>query len=286
MKYYIETLYESYAQKFKIDKIYFQQSTDHQDLVIFENAAMGRVMALDGVIQTAENDEFIYHEMLAHVPVIAHGDVKSVLVIGGGDGAILRELVKHQTIEKITQVEIDEKVVEMAKTYFPKHSQGAFDDPRLNLVIDDGFNYIKNCQEQFDIIISDSTDPIGPGEVLFTHDFYQHCHRCLGKNGILVTQNGVPFHQLDEAVETAKEFKTIFSDWHFYSAAVPTYIGGILLFGFASDNVSYRQTHLATLRKRYQKANIKTRYYHPGIHMASFELPLYVLEAIGKSDEE
>ena len=138
MKTYSETLYDSYGQEFAVDKVYFENKTDHQHLIIFENAKFGRVMALDGIIQTTEADEFIYHEMLTHVPLMAHGNVKRVLIIGGGDGGMLREVCKHDSVKHITQVEIDAQVVDMCKEYLPNHSAGAYEDSRVNIVIDDG----------------------------------------------------------------------------------------------------------------------------------------------------
>jgi len=279
VKHYTETLYDSYGQDFRVDKLYFENKTAHQHLVIFENALFGRVMALDGVIQTTEADEFIYHEMLTHVPLLAHGDVRRVLIIGGGDGGILREVCKHANVEHITQVEIDDQVVEMCKAYLPKHSAGAYDDPRVEIVIDDGANYVKNCDQQFDLIISDSTDPIGPAEVLFTEDFYRHCKRCLKPDGILAAQNGVAYMQLDEVVNTTLRLKPHFADRTFYSAAVPTYIGGIMTFAWGSDNPAARQLSLETIQQRYQSTGLKTRYYNPAIHLASFALPQYIVDA-------
>ena len=279
MKKYTETLYDSYGQEFRVDRLYFENKTDHQHLVIFENALFGRVMALDGVIQTTEADEFIYHEMLTHVPLLAHGNVNSVLIIGGGDGGILREVCKHASVEQITQVEIDAQVVEMCKEYLPNHSAGAYDDPRVEIVIDDGANFVKTCERQFDVIISDSTDPIGPAEVLFTEDFYGHCKKCLKPDGIMVTQNGVAYMQLDEVVNTALRLKPHFADRTFYSAAVPTYIGGIMTFAWASDNLVTHQQPLTTIEGRFISAGIKTRYYNPASHLASFALPQYIVEA-------
>ena len=240
MKTYSETLYDSYGQEFAVDKVYFENKTDHQHLIIFENAKFGRVMALDGIIQTTEADEFIYHEMLTHVPLIAHGNVKRVLIIGGGDGGMLREVCKHDSVEHITQVEIDAQVVDMCKEYLPNHSAGAYEDSRVNIVIDDGANFVRECEDRFDVIISDSTDPIGPGDVLFTSDFYANCKKCLTEGGILVTQNGVAYMQLDEVTTTAKRLQPYFVDQSFYSAAVPTYIGGVMTFAWATDNPTLR----------------------------------------------
>lgn len=279
---YQETLYDGYGQRFSVDRMLHEVRTEHQHLVIFENARMGRVMALDGVIQTTEADEFIYHEMLTHVPILAHGAAKRVLIIGGGDGGMLREVSKHASVEHITMVEIDGTVVDMCKEFLPNHSQGAFDDARLNLVIDDGMRFVATTTEKFDVIISDSTDPIGPGEVLFSENFYQACHRCLNEGGVLVTQNGTPFMQLDTVRNTAGRMNGLFADWHFYQAAVPTYIGGSMTFAWGSTNPTLRHVDAATLAQRFAASGVQTRYYNPAIHQGAFALPQYVLQAIGK----
>lgn len=279
---YQETLYDGYGQRFSVDRMLHEVRTEHQHLVIFENTRMGRVMALDGVIQTTEADEFIYHEMLTHVPILAHGAAKRVLIIGGGDGGMLREVAKHASVEHITMVEIDGTVVDMCKEFLPNHSQGAFDDARLNLVIDDGMRFVATTTEKFDVIISDSTDPIGPGEVLFSENFYQACHRCLSEGGVLVTQNGTPFMQLDTVRNTAGRMNGLFADWHFYQAAVPTYIGGSMTFAWGATNPALRQVDVATLAQRFAASGVQTRYYNPAIHQGAFALPQYVLQAIGK----
>ncbi len=223
---YQETLYEGYGQRFAVDRMLYEGRTEHQHLAIFENARMGRVMALDGVVQTAEADEFIYHEMLAHVPILAHGLARRVLIIGGGDGGMLREVAKHRDVESITMAGIDGRLVEMCREFLPEHSRGAFEDARLNLLIDDGLRFVLSVEEKFDVIIVDSTDPVGPGAALFSEEFYQACRRCLNDGGILVAQNGTPFLQLNEVQATSKRMNGLFPDWHFYQAAVPTYIAG------------------------------------------------------------
>jgi len=279
---YQETLYSGYGQRFRMDRLLHEVRTEHQHLVIFENARMGRVMALDGIIQTTEADEFIYHEMLTHVPLFAHGQAKRVLIIGGGDGGILREVARHPEVEHITMVEIDATVVEMCKTFLPQHSNGAFEDPRLNLVIDDGMRFVSSTTERFDVIISDSTDPIGPGEVLFSENFYQACRRILNEGGLMAAQNGTPFMQLDEVKTTAARMTGLFTDWHFYQGAVPTYIGGNMTFAWGACDAQSRQWPLETLRQRFAASGMKTRYYTPELHVGAFALPQYVLEAIGK----
>lgn len=280
MKEFRESLYGALAQTFCIDKLYFEHKTAHQHLMIFYNAFLGRVMTLDGIVQTTEKDEFIYHEMMAHVPLFAHSDARSVLIIGGGDGGMLRETLKHPKIESVTMVEIDADIIKMAKQYLPKHSAGAFDDPRVNIVIADGMNFVRDTKKRFDVIISDSTDPVGPGEVLFTNDFYGQCKRILNPGGVMATQNGVPFFQIDEVTTTRERMAPHFYDQTFYSAAVPTYYGGIMTFAWGSDNAELRQLGLDTLQQRYQRAGIKTHYYTPEIHQASFALPKYILDAL------
>lgn len=283
---YRETMHENYGQFFTIDKMLHEVRTEHQHLVIFENARMGRVMALDGAIQTTEADEFIYHEMLTHVPILAHGTARNILIIGGGDGGMLREVCRHSSVDRVTMVEIDRAVVDMCKEYLPNHSNGAYDDPRVNLVIDDGMRFIANCTEKFDVIISDCPDPTGPAEVLFSEDFYQACHRCLTDDGILVAQNGTPFLQIEEVKTTAKNIQALFADWHFYHAAVPTYIGGSMTFAWAAKNRQLRQQSLDILRQRFAGSGIVTRYYNADIHQAAFALPQYVLQAIGKPSND
>ncbi|QPG26544.1 MULTISPECIES: polyamine aminopropyltransferase [Pantoea] len=275
-----ETLHAGFGQYFTVDKELYREKTAHQDLIIFENAAMGRVMALDGVVQTTERDEFIYHEMMTHVPLLAHGAAKSVLIIGGGDGAMLREVSRHPEIEKITMVEIDAGVVTFCRQYLPNHSAGAYDDPRFTLVIDDGVNFVNQTQEKFDVIISDCTDPIGPGESLFTSEFYAGCKAALNENGIFVAQNGVCFLQQDEAINSHRKLGHYFADVSFYQAAIPTYYGGIMTFAWASDNPALRQLDTATLQARFEAAGLTCRYYTPAIHTGSFALPQYLLNAL------
>jgi len=275
-----ETLHASFGQYFAVDKVLYREKTEHQDLVIFENQALGRVMALDGVVQTTERDEFIYHEMMAHIPLLAHGQAKRVLIIGGGDGGMLREVSRHQQVEQITMVEIDAGVVDFCRQYLPNHSAGAYDDPRFKLVITDGVEFVSQCTEKFDVIISDCTDPIGPGESLFTSTFYQGCARILNQGGIFVAQNGVCFLQQQEAINSHQRLSAYFNDVSFYQAAIPTYYGGIMTFAWASQDAQLRQLDLATLQQRWLASGLRCRYYNPAIHHASFALPQYLLDAL------
>lgn len=280
---FVETLHSGYGQTFSVDEVLFEHRTEHQELLIFRNASFGRVLALDGIVQTTEGDEFIYHEMLTHVPLLAHGQARRVLIIGGGDGGMLREVLKHPDVEKVTQVEIDAAVIEMCKRYLPNHSAGAFEDPRAEIVIADGVDFVSHTAQHYDVIISDCTDPVGPGEVLFSSRFYAGCKRCLKPGGVLVAQNGVAFLQLDEVVTTARRLGPLFADQAFYGAAVPTYAGGLMTFAWASDEPELRQLTVDRLQQRYLEAGLATRFYNPALHAASFALPQYILDALGQA---
>lgn len=273
-----ETLHEDISIHLKMGKVLFDSQTDHQHLVIFEHETLGRVMTLDGVVQTTEKDEFIYHEMLTHLPIYAHGAVRKVLIIGGGDGGVLEEALKHPSVEKVTMVEIDRGVVDLCTTYLPSISNGAFDDPRTDLVIADGRDFVANCEERYDLVIVDSTDPIGPGAVLFTETFYRDCRSCLTDGGILVTQNGVPFVQAEELTSSVSFFRALFKDATCYLATIPTYIGGPLAFGWATGNTALRTTALSDLKARFDAEPVETRYYTPEVHQGAFALPPYVTE--------
>ncbi|MGP4123692.1 MAG: polyamine aminopropyltransferase [Sodalis sp. (in: enterobacteria)] len=275
-----ETLHDHFGQYFTVNNVLYRKTTGQQDLVIFENSVFGRVMVLDGIVQTTERDEFIYHEMMAHVPLIAHGNAKKVLIIGGGDGGMLREVSRHLGVEQITMVEIDAGVVTCCKKYLPRHNAGAFNDPRFTLVIADGVDFVSQSSQKFDVIISDCTDPIGPGKGLFTSDFYQGCARCLNEGGIFVAQNGVCFLQQDEAVNSHQKLRDYFSDICFYQAAVPTYYGGIMTFAWATQSPVKRQIDIAILAARIDKTGLICRYYNVAIHGSSFVLPQYLLNAL------
>ena len=277
---YKETLHKGYGQAFDVEEVLFEQQTDSWHLIIFRNPVYGTVMALDGIIQTTERDEFVYHEMLTHVPILAHGNAKRVLIIGGGDGGILREVCRHKSVEHVTQVEIDQAVIDMCKEYLPNHSNGAFDDPRAQIVIADGVEYVHQTNEKFDVIISDCTDPVGPGEVLFSSRFYEGCKNLLNEGGVFVAQNGVPFLQQDEVVTTRRRLSPYFKDQAFYRAAVPTYIGGDMTLAWGSDNESLRNVALDELQNRYEQSGIKTRFYNPQMHQGCFGLPQYLLDAL------
>ncbi len=271
----IETLHEDFRLCLRADRVLYDSATEHQRLEVLENPTFGRILTLDGVVQTTEGDEFIYHEMMAHVPIFAHGSAREVLIIGGGDGGMAREVLRHRNVSRLTQVEIDAGVVAFSKEHLPGLSAGAFDDPRLDLVISDGAGFVRETDRRFDVIIIDSTDPIGPGEALFTDSFYANAKRCLAPDGILVTQNGVPFLQASELRGTMAAFRALFRDTSCYTATIPTYAGGPMAFGWGTDG-SARSVDVETLTDRFQAADIDTRYYDPHVHKAAFVLPRYI----------
>ncbi|MEQ9329436.1 MAG: polyamine aminopropyltransferase [Rhodospirillales bacterium] len=275
-----ETLHSGYQQRFEVGKILFSEKTGFQDMVIFENPRFGRVLVLDGVIQTTEGDEFIYHEMMVHTPLLANGAARRVLIIGGGDGGCLREVLRHPGVDKVTMVEIDPAVVDLSKEYLPRHSDGAFDNPRTDLVIADGLKYVAESDETFDVIIVDSTDPIGPGEVLFTDAFYTDCRARLSPDGILVTQNSVPFLQPSAFKPALTRLQNIFPFSTCFAISVPTYVGGHMTLGFSTMNAETACVPADTLRRRFTALGIKTRYYTPDLHLGAFALPQFILDLL------
>lgn len=277
---YQETLHSSWRQSFEIKKILHQEKSDFWDLIIFENPIFGKILGIDGTIQLTEKDEFIYHEMMAHVPLLSHTGPSSVLIVGGGDGGLLREVLKHSTVKKVVLVEIDPHVMNLVKQFMPQVPNGAFEDPRTEVVIQDAAQYVKESTDRFDVILCDTTDPIGPAEVLFTSEFYKNCKTLLSQDGILVIQSGVPFVQKEELHMTFKNRKPHFKEVTYYVAPVPTYIGGFATFGWSSDK--HYRVSLATLKERMKGMKGALKYYNPKIHKASFILPEYIQQELKK----
>jgi len=271
----VETLHDDYRACLREATLLYDSETGHQRLRVFRNPTFGRILTLDGVIQVAEGDEFIYHEMMAHVPLFSHGAARSVLIVGGGDGGMAREVLRHKGVERVVMVEIDAGVIDFSRQYLPGVCADAFDDPRLEVVIADGADYMRAQGEAFDVIIVDSTDPIGPGVTLFTDTFYGCAKRRLTPGGVMVTQNGVPFMQGSELTNTLRALKALFSDATCYLTQIPTYACGPMAMGWASDGDA-RAAPLATLEARFAAAEFATRFYTPEVHKAAFALPVYV----------
>ncbi|MEQ8388452.1 MAG: polyamine aminopropyltransferase [Alphaproteobacteria bacterium] len=271
-RWYDETLYDDVRQGFVADRVLYEGETGFQKIRIIENSRLGRVLFLDDIVQTTEADEHIYHEMMVHVPLFAHGRARRVLIIGGGDGGILEEVLKHD-VEKAVMVELDGGVVDICRTYLPGISNNAFDDPRTELIIGDGARYVAESAGEFDVIISDSTDPIGPAEVLFGETFYGNCRKRLSPGGIMVAQNGVPFFQGDEVTTSYRRLHPLFADVTFYLAPVPTYYGGAMTLAWAALDAGARNWDQAELAARIDAQGLDLRYYNADIHRACFALP-------------
>jgi spermidine synthase len=281
-----ETLFDArgFRMTYAIERVLYEMQTEHQHLVLFEHKFFGKMLMLDGATQVTTRDEFIYHEMMTHVPIFAHGKAKEVLVVGGGDCGIAEEVLKHKSVARLTQVEIDASVVEFSKEHFPQFTKPVLASKRFDLVIDDGMDYVAKTARRFDVIIVDSTDPQGPGKVLFTRKFYAACKRCLTAGGVLVTQNGVPFMQPAELIASVGHFRGLFADAGCYIAAIPTYVGGHMAMGWATDNKRLRAVPLATLAERYRRAGrLATKYWTPEVHQAAFALPRFIVEHLARA---
>jgi spermidine synthase len=276
-----ETLYPNWGQRFLVQRELARVQSAFQDIVIFESVSHGRVMVLDGVIQITESDEFVYQEMLAHVPLLAHGAAESVLIIGAGDGGVLRRVLQHRTVTRAVMVEIDGEVIRLSKEFLPAIGGDAWHDPRAEVIVGDGIDYVRRAPDAaFDAIIVDSTDPIGVGEVLFTDAFYANCARILTARGLVVNQCGVPFMQADELRDTSARRAKFFSHVTAYVAAVPTYVGGFMTLGWASKDALLTYVVADEIRARARAAGIlgRTRYWTPEIHVGAFNLPPYIAE--------
>jgi spermidine synthase len=261
----------------KIKKHLYSGQSEFQKIDVFETFGFGKLLTIDGIIMVTEKDEFIYHEMISHVPLAAKPDIKSVLVIGGGDGGTVRELTRYKTIQNIDMVEIDKLVVDISKEYIKQTSEN-LDDSRVKLYYEDGIEFVKNKVNEYDLIIVDSTDPIGPGEGLFTEEFYQNCYNALKSDGIMINQNESPYYDKErrELVRANKKMKKVFPIVEVYQFHMPTYPSGHWLFGFNSKKINPINDSI----KKWNNLNISTKYYNTEIHKGSFMLPNYVKEII------
>ncbi len=262
----------------QVDKQLYSETSRFQRIDVFESREFGRFLTLDGFMMLTEKDEFIYHEMITHVPMAVHPSVRQVLVIGAGDGGVVRELTRYQSIERIDMVEIDEQVVQVCMEYLPQTACG-FEDKRVYIFYEDGLKFIRRCENSYDLIIVDSTDPFGPGEGLFTKEFYGNCYNALKEDGIMVNQHESPFYE-DDAIAMQRAHKRIVESFKIsrvYQAHIPTYPSGHWLFGFASK----KYHPVADLHaKQWNELGLKTRYYNTNLHKGAFALPNYVEEML------
>ncbi|MDE7390823.1 MAG: polyamine aminopropyltransferase [Lachnospiraceae bacterium] len=258
----------------RVDKQLYSGKSEFQRIDVFESPEFGRFLTLDGYMMLTEKDEFIYHEMITHVPMAVHPNVRKVLVIGAGDGGVIREIVRYPEIEKIDMAEIDPLVVEVCRKYLPQ-TACRFDDPRVNIHYEDGLKFVRFKENEYDLIIVDSTDPFGPGEGLFTKEFYGNCYKALKDDGILINQHESPFYP-DDAAACQRAHKNIVGTFPIakvYQAHIPTYPSGHWLFGFASK----KYHPLKNLDEiRWNMRSLTCRYYTTTLHKGAFYIPAYV----------
>lgn len=261
---------------FKVKETLFSGQSPFQKIDIVKTAGHGNMLLNDGIVMLSEKDEFIYHEMIAHIPLFTHPDPRRVLVVGGGDGGTVREVLKHENVESVVMVEIDKMVVDACHEHMPSVS-GKLDDPRLSILYADGVEYVAHTRESFDVAIIDSTDPVGPAAPLFDATFYKNIADRLGPEGIMITQSESPFYDTEIQLSMFSNQRGFFRRLHMYLFPTLTYPGGLWSFGFASKN----PCPVADFNeKRVAASNIRTRYYNRQIHRAAFALPVFLKDSL------
>ncbi len=253
----------------KVNKTYHTEKTEYQEMALIDTEQFGRMLVLDGTVQTTVKDEFVYHEMITHVPLFTHPNPKKVLVVGGGDGGAIREVLKHPSVEKVVLVEIDGSVVEVSKKYLPEISC-ALEDERAEVVIADGIQYVRDHAGEFDVITVDSTDPVGPAVGLFALDFYKSIYDALKEDGIFVAQTESPFFNDDLIKRVYKDIASVFPIARLYLCAIPTYPSGLWSFTMGSKKHDPLETNIADIPE------LNTKYYSGRIHHSIFALPRFV----------
>lgn len=279
---YTENHTENVRFSTKVTSQLVNLQSDYQHIAVLETEEFGKILTLDGYLMVTEKDEFIYHEMIVHVPMAINLGIKKVLVIGAGDGGTIRELTRYPQIEQIDMVEIDPMVVEVCKTHL-KQTSCSLDDPRVKIYYEDGLRYIRNIDNEYDLILVDSTDPFGPGEGLFTKEFYGNCYKALNDKGILVNQQESTFYDsyLEAMKRSHQKIKATFPIAKVYQAHIPTYPSGYWLFGYASKHYDpVKDIHA----QAWNDLRINTKYYNTNLHLGAFALPNYVKEQLNEMD--
>lgn len=281
---YTENHTEHVRMSIRVDKHLASEQSDFQRIDIFESEEFGRILTLDGFLMLTEKDEYVYHEMITHIPMATNPDIKRVLVIGAGDGGTVRELCRYDTIEHIDMVEIDYKVVELAREYLP-FTACSLDDPRVHIHYQDGLRFVRRVAEgTYDLIIVDSTDPFGVGEGLFTREFYGNCYKALSEDGILVNQHESTFYESyrNSMKRAHSRIKSMFPIALVYQAHIPTYPSGHWLFGFASKKYDPR---IDLKAHWWNRLELKTKYYNTILHQGCFAIPNNVRDALRESEK-
>lgn len=264
-----------------IKKVLFSEQSPYQRVAVYETDTWGNMMTIDDIVMLSEKDEFVYHEMISHVGMFAHPNPKRVLIIGGGDGGTAREVMKHKSVERVDMVEIDEAVVRASKLHMP--AVGDFDNPKLNVIYEDGINFVKNVTEPYDVIIIDGSDPVGPAQVLFKHEFYQSCYKALSANGVLTAQSESPFEEKYRFGQQAiyKSLRDIFAVSKMYLAFIPLYPTGMWSLAFASKGIDPCSEEVLSRVDEGMKAFGSTlKYYNKSLQTGAFAVPNFALDII------
>lgn len=272
-------LWPGQAMSLKVEEVLFHGQSEYQDILVFRSSTYGTVLVLDGVIQVTERDEFSYQEMLAHLPMFSHPEPRNVLVIGGGDGGILREVLKHDTVEKAVICEIDSEVIHLSKKYLPSLAIG-YDDPRVEVHVMDGAKYMADHASEYDVIITDSSDPIGPAEVLFQPPFYAAMAKCLKPGGIVASQGECMWLHADLIAPIVKACRNLFANVEYAYTTIPTYPSGQIGFLLCSNVASQTRSIRTPTRKPTQDVQKGLKYYNTELHCASFVLPEFAKRAL------
>lgn len=279
---YTENHTEHVKFSLKVKEQLVCKQSDFQHIAVLDTIEFGRILTLDGCLMVTEKDEFIYHDMIVHVPMATNKEIKSVLVIGAGDGGTIRELTRYKGIERIDMVEIDPDVVTICKQFLPQ-TASKLDDKRVHIYYEDGLKFVRRKAEEYDLIIVDSTDPFGPGEGLFTKEFYGNCYNALKEKGILVNQHESTYYDcfVEPMKRAHQRIKSFFPIARVYQAHIPTYPSGHWLFGFASKHFDPTQDFNG---EQWNALGIKTKYYNTDLHLGAFALPNYVIEQLNDNN--
>ncbi len=253
--------YAPIRHMYSVSRVLHEEKSEYQEILVLESPHFGRLLVLDGVVQLDEKYEFMYHEFIAHVPLHAHPNPEEVLIIGGGDGGTLREVLKHDSVKRAVLVDIDRRVIEVSKEFFPTLSSG-FDDPRAIVVNEDGYKYVQECEGEFDVVIVDSTDPVGFAHVLTTEDFFRFVHRALKEEGIFTAQTESLHYHLEMVVRSQKNLQKVFPIVDLYTSVVPIYAGYWWTYSIASKKHQVREP--------VRDVRVETRIYSEQMHRHAF----------------
>lgn len=274
---YSGSVTKTYYIQFRVSKVLYTGKTKYQRIEVVDTPDLGKVLMLDGVAQLSVNDEYVYHDNLVHPIMLTHPSPEKVLIIGGGDGGTLREVLKYKSVKKALMVEIDPGVVEVCKRYLPELSAGAFDDPRTKLIFDDGRKFVETTDEKFDIVLIDLTDPIGPAVKLFTKEFYENVKAIIKEGGGIAAQTESAYFLLKEFAIIRKTIGSVFKIVRSNFGWMPAY-GMLWAFTIGSDYLDPLKVPLDVIKERYKRNKLVTRYYDPTNHHAIFAMPKNIRE--------